>query len=111
MANPWDIRPQSQMGDRNENDLLNAVGRALTEWENIESACARLFAVFVSPHQQRLHQAPAIRAYGCVVSVKTRCEMLRVAAEAYFETRPKHKVQFDGRLRGLLKEYLAYSDR
>jgi hypothetical protein len=37
--------------------------------------------------------------------------MLRVAAEAYFDTRPKHNVQFDGRLRGLLNEYLNYSNR
>jgi hypothetical protein len=86
------------------------VGRALTEWEQVENACAQLFAIFVSATQRRAYQAPAVRAYGCIIGVKSRSTMLREAARAYFYRR-KTKAQFEKNVGGLIKEYMAYSDR
>lgn len=111
MKKPWEIRDPSPQGDADENNIFNAVGRALTEWENIESECARLFAVFVSAHQRRSYYAPAVRAYGSVVSFKSKGEMLRLAAEAYFKQRNKKRSAFDTRLADLLGEYAQYSNR
>ena len=85
--NPWDVRPQPPMGDP---DLLfAAIGQAHTEWENVESSLAELFAVFVSARGRSTFWKPAIQAYGSIISLKSRCDMLRVAGDAYFSTR-KH---------------------
>lgn len=111
MKKPWDIRDPSSRGDVEENAIFNAVGRALTEWENTENECARIFAVLVSAHQRRTYHAPAMRAYGSVVSFKSRSEMLRLAAEAYFSKRNTKRAAFSARLDDLLGEYNEYSNR
>jgi hypothetical protein len=108
---PWDIRDPSPRGDADENTIFNAVGRALTEWEYVETACARLFAVFVSAHQRKTYHAPAVRAYGCVISFKSKSEMLRLAAAAYFDKRKTKRTAFEQRLKHLLTDYNNYSDR
>lgn len=95
MINPWDVRPQSDMGDRDSEVLFAAIGQALTEWENVESSLAELFAVFVSARGKSTFWKPAILAYGTIISFKSRCDMLRAAGEAYFSTR-KH---FQGKAR------------
>jgi hypothetical protein len=110
-SNPWDIRPASKLGDSNENAIFNSVGRALTEWEHVENGCARLFAILVSAHRQRTYDAPAVRAYGCVVSFKSRAEMLRNAATAYFAKRKGSKDLFEKAFKSIMKEYVLYSDR
>jgi hypothetical protein len=109
--NPWDIPPQSDRGDVDENTLFAEIGRALTEWEQVDTACAELFAVFVSVARRSIHHAPAIRAYGTVVSYRARCEMLRAAADAFFHNRKKKRDAFEGRLRSLINECQAFSDR
>jgi hypothetical protein len=98
------------MGDSDENSIFNAVGRALTEWEQVESACARLFALLVSANQRRAYHAPAVRAYGCINSVATKCEMLRLAATPYFARR-KSKAQFESPFKKLMSEYSDFSAR
>ncbi len=107
----WDVRDPSPRGDGDENAIFNAVGRALTEWEHVETACARLFAVFVSAHQRRTYHAPAVRAYGSVVSFKSRAEMLSAAAMAYFSKRTTKRAAFEARFNEALKLYKAFSDR
>ena len=62
MENPWDVRPKSEMGDRDPNVLFAAIGQALTEWENVESSLAELFAVFVSARGKSTFWKPAIQA-------------------------------------------------
>jgi hypothetical protein len=111
MPNPWDIPPAPSVGDRDENNLFAAIGRALTEWEQVEAACAELFAIVVSVSNKSTHQAPAIRAYGTVISFPARCEMLKAAADAYFHRRKKKKVQFSGRLMKLLNDCQQFSAR
>jgi hypothetical protein len=111
MKNPWDIRDASPRGDVDDNMLFMTIGRALTEWEQVEAACATLFAVFVSASQKSVHLAPAIRAYGSIASFKGRHDMLRAAAAAYFHRRKSKKEKFEARLKKLMDECLEYSNR
>ena len=49
--NLWDIPPLAEIGDPDPNIIFTAVGRALTEWEHLESALSQLFAYLVGvPH-------------------------------------------------------------
>jgi len=98
------------MGDSDENQIFNAVGRALTEWEQVENACARLFAILVSANQRRTYHAPAVRAFGLINSVNTKCDMLRAAAIPYFARR-RSKAQFQAKFKTLMGEYSDFSGR
>jgi len=109
---PWDVRDPSPFGDIDENPLFNAIGRALTAWENVEVECARLFAVFVLARQKRTYHAPAVRAYGSIVGTHSRSKMLELAAEAYFARRPTRRINISNTqtdetrsLMGWLDEY------
>src|ERR1700694_302193 len=85
MNKPWDIRPLSPSGDPDSKELFAAIGQALSEWENVESSLAELFAVLVSSRTKSPSLwSPAIQAYGSVIAFKSRCAMLRAAADAYF---------------------------
>jgi len=99
------------MGNSREDAIFSAVGQALTEWEQLENACAQLFAVLVSANHKRAYLAPAIRAYGTVNSAATRCKMLANAGGAYFAKRKtkaqKHEADFDD----LLKAYSNFASR
>jgi hypothetical protein len=108
---PWDVRDPSPHGDSDENAIFNAVGHALTEWEHVETACARLFAVLVSAHQRRTYYAPAVRAYGSINSFKSRADMLSAAAMAYFSRRKAKRTVFEARFNEALKLYRGFSDR
>jgi hypothetical protein len=108
---PWDIRDSSRQGDHTENEIFKSVGRALTEWENVENSCARLFAIFVSAHQQRAYHAPAVRAYGSIVGFTSRGTMLRLAAKAYFDRRKDKKSIFAEEFKTLMDECSEYAAR
>ena len=110
VQNPWDIRPQALRGDREPKELFVAVGEALTEWENVESSLAQLFAVFVSARGKSTFWKPAVQAYGSIASFKSRCEMVRVAADAFFDTRKSLEVA-KPRLKTLMTEAGQYSGR
>ena len=108
---PWDPRPAASVGDLSEDALFSAVGRSLTEWENVETECAELFAVLVSARKKSVLWVPAIRAYGSIVSFTARCEMLRQASLPYFHTRNKKKLQFEDKFKSLINEVLQYAGR
>ncbi len=107
----WDIRDPSPQGDLDPKILFEQIGRALTEWESVEARCAELFAVFTLSPSRNPHFAPAIRAYGSVNSYQGRCDMIRAAAAAYFQTRPKKQKQFEKEVEGVMKDCLLYSNR
>ena len=107
---PWEIRPPSPIGNSNENEIFSAVGQALTEWEQVEKACAQLFAIFVSANRRRLYFAPAVRAYGCIISTKSKNDMLREAAKAFFSTR-KTKSHFVADFEQVMADYLNFANR
>ena len=74
MNNPWDVLPKEPKGDDNINVLYAAVGRALSQWESLESVLGSIFARLC----QSDSEAPA-RAYGTIVSAKGRIDLLREA--------------------------------
>jgi hypothetical protein len=77
---PWDA-PFALKGDSSEDDLFKAVGRALTDWEFVEEALARIYVALM---RSDIHTPnPAIRAYGAVLGSKARIDMIRAAGEAY----------------------------
>ena len=88
MANPWDIPPLAEIGDMDANSIFVAVGRALTEWEHVESALGQLFAFLVGAQVSYPNNEPAMRAYGLVVSFQGRASMLEEAAEGHFHSHP-----------------------
>jgi hypothetical protein len=106
----WEIRPIAPRGDIDAKDIFAAVGEALTEWENVESSLAAIFAVLVSARGRSTFWAPAVQAYGSVISFKGRSDMIRMAAVSYFRKR-KAKQSLRDRLQKLLAESLRFSER
>jgi hypothetical protein len=111
MANPWDMLPVSPTGDFDEKHLFECVGRALSEWEQVEAGCAEIFAALVMSPKKKTHLAPAIRAYGTIVSFRGRAEMIRAAADAYFLTRKQKAQSFQNQLDNLMKQYQGFANR
>jgi len=68
---------------RDENVLYAAVGRALSQWETVESACARICAFLIGTPTDELTISPALHSFGIVNSFPTRCEMISTAGKAY----------------------------
>jgi hypothetical protein len=89
MANPWDVPKPEPLGDRDENVLYAAVGRALSQWETVETACARIYAFLIGAPTDELTISPALRSFGIVNSFPTRCEMITTAGKAYFHLHPE----------------------
>ena len=100
-TNSWDIQLPGHL-DLTADETYTAVGQALSAWENMEHYFARIFGFFTSGDDTFV----AERAYGAVISFNGRNELLSSAAEAYFYTRPAHKMEkrFDD-LRKLTKKY------
>lgn len=71
MQNPWDVLPKEPKGDNNINVLYAAVGRALSEWEHLESRLGDIFAGLC----QSPSEGPA-RAYGAIASNSGRVGVL-----------------------------------
>lgn len=101
MVEPWEIRPESPTGDDTDHKVYAAVGKALTHWESVEVAVAMLFA-YASGEENPDHTSPAVRAFGEVVSFRTRCDMTRTAVKAYINRYPKLE-SFEDPIRDSLK--------
>lgn len=77
--NPWNVQPLTSLDDSKEKTYAS-IGHALSEWEYLELQLSAYFGFFCGGHDPII----ARRAYGCVISFQGRAEMLRAAAEAYF---------------------------
>lgn len=82
MSNPWDIRPWAERGEKSENDVFVAVGKALSHWELLEQAIAGLFTL-VTVGSYYAPSAPMLRAYSSVASSGNRIQMVRAALEGW----------------------------
>jgi len=82
MGDPWDDRPWAQQGEKHEDEVFAAVGRALSHWELLEQAVAGLFTL-VTVGSCHAPSAPSLRAYSTVTSSRNRVEMVRAAVEAW----------------------------
>jgi hypothetical protein len=108
-SKPWDIPPVRDKGDDKDDTTYTAVGRALTRWEWVEEACGRLFAILVGAPPADLEMAPAVRAYGAIVSFNARSEMLRAAAVVYFLEHPN--ANLEKRFEDLMSECTGFATR
>ncbi len=82
MFNPWDNQPWAADGEKNENDLFIAVGKALSHWELLEHAIASLFSL-VTVGSYFAPSTPALRAYSSVGSTGNRIQLVRAALEGW----------------------------
>ena len=108
-SNPGDLPVILEKGDDTGDSLFAAVGKALSNWEHLENQLAFLFTVFVGGKVTRDLPAPAVRAYGTVMSFKGRAAMLQAAAKAYFLSRPDlgHAEQWSD----MVKQLEGFSER
>lgn len=114
---PWDVPPRPSTYDRDSEILLAAVGSALSAWQYVEDAIARIFESILTdctPKGEYViggveYMTPAERAYGSIVSFDARAGMVQAAAEAFFEV---HKnPQLHARLKKLLQSLRGWSAR
>ena len=103
-TNPWDII-NFQTLDPTAEHVYTSVGKALSNWEELEHYLALYFGFFCGGDTS----LPAFRAYGCVASSSGRADMLRAAAEAYFHVQPEHRMQ--DRFQEFLKLIGKYTPR
>lgn len=110
---PWDAPPRSTTYDKDPEVLFAAIGSALSSWQYVEDAIARIFEVLVSESNVRsiypASMSPAERAYGSIVSFDGRASMVEAAAEAFFHVN-RHSTYPD-RLRELIKACRGWSAR
>jgi hypothetical protein len=72
----------SYLGEPTKDTLHLAVGRALNEWELVESQLALIFA-----HLVESKSAGARRAYGMLIAGRARREALEAVAKEFFRAR------------------------
>jgi hypothetical protein len=79
-------RPAPQpMGDDDPKLVYQAVGEALSQWEQVDQRLADLFLAFTCEASADDMTKRAIRrAYGSIISTAGRREAIRAAAEIYF---------------------------
>jgi hypothetical protein len=84
MANPWDIPKPEPVGSPDADSVYVGVGQALSEWEAVETACARIFAFLVGASTEWGEISPAVRAFGTVISFPGRREMIEGCGKSIF---------------------------
>jgi hypothetical protein len=72
----------SNLGEESPSILHDAVGRALSRWEHLDSECIKLFQLFCETPR-----FAACRAYGTILGARARADALEAAAEVFFEKR------------------------
>lgn len=82
--NPWDRLPWPTEAVYDALDAYAAVGWALTEWEKFDDLLGQIFCMLIeAPKEAR----SARRAYRAVRTFEGRIQMIKVAAEVYFQDR------------------------
>lgn len=102
----WAVPPRQDVGDDNNSSIHEAVGEALGLWENFESLLTMIFMVMLGVGQ---FSKVAQRAYGSVVAFSGRAEMLKAAADAFFDEHPDDEIE--ARLGQLIKDARRASTR
>jgi len=93
---PWDDPPHPKRGDKKADMTYAAVGRALTQWEYLETKLAELFSQLVGgewPSGDDTVYHPADRAYGSVLGSSARLTMIAEAAKAHFQWYPNRALE------------------
>ena len=79
---PWDARPWPKRGDRKVQKLYEAVGRALSHWEGLDSMLGLIFVELVVPGGAFPREAE--RAWGAIRTFEGRIAMLSAVGDTYF---------------------------
>jgi hypothetical protein len=98
-------------GDPLESTIFEAVGRALTAWEELEATLGIMYSTAIGIGFN--HSLPAIRAYGSVVAFKGRSDMIAAGLEAMFFMRPSGpmKTQLQADMAAVLTRAGQFSTR
>jgi hypothetical protein len=88
----WDIPPFPEHGDVSADLTYAAVGRAMSEWEELELYLARLYAKFLKIHPIR---AIAVTEYRNAAIFRVRANVIEKAADKYFVSHPDQEREAD----------------
>jgi hypothetical protein len=106
-TNIFEKRPDTlPHGDADPHKILCAVGQALSSWEMVEVSYSYLFNTLARPQGASI----AIRrAYGSIISARSRREMIEAAAETFFHFFPFRHYEDD--LKDFMRIYGSASSR
>ena len=94
MNNPWERLPAHETGDVDDKSTYEAVGRALSQWEILETFLAHLFSVFVE-NRGNVDTA-ACEDFRSTPVTGNRFAKLEAAAKRYFVAgNGKHRKAFE----------------
>jgi hypothetical protein len=82
---PWELPPFPEHGDTSADLTFAAVGRAMSEWEELERYLARLYSKFLKIPPIR---AIAVPEYRNAAIFRVRADVIEKAAERYFVAHP-----------------------
>src|SRR5665213_3539095 len=85
MSKPWDIPAFAGRGDKTPNLTYEAVGRALSAWEDLEVSLSYLFGIFSDKPPLLLE---TYAEYGKPTIFVLRADALEKSAERYFVGQP-----------------------
>jgi hypothetical protein len=89
---PWEIPPFPEHGDPSADLTFAAVGRAMSEWEELELYLARLYAKFLNIPPI---QAIVVAEYKNAAVFRVRADVIEKAADKYFISRPDQDREAD----------------
>jgi len=87
---PWNIPPIPDHGDVDANLTYAAVGRAMSEWEELELYLARLYAAFTGVTPLK---AISTSAYRNAAIFRERARVIEEVAKAYFIKHPNQEIE------------------
>lgn len=79
----------SERGGESHDKVYMAVGRALSEWEHVESSLGNIFLQITNLHILVSHEI-----FGAIVSSSGRADVIKAAGDAYFMHFPVRKKRF-----------------
>jgi hypothetical protein len=106
MPDPWDPPPFPKRGNRSSRALYEAIGRALSTWEELETMLAHLYAALSGCSQ---YDTQAINDYGEQLNFRSRLAKLEHAGCRHFVKRPNQTLEAE--LAWVIRYVGGYSQR
>jgi hypothetical protein len=103
---PWDPPPFPKRGNRSSRALYEAIGRALSTWEELETMLAHLYAALCGCSQ---YDTEANHDYGEELNFRNRLAKLEHAGCRYFVKGPSQTLE--GELAWVIRYVRGYSQR
>jgi hypothetical protein len=106
MTNPWDRPPFPSKGDDNQDILYAAVGRVISQWENVELGLSHLYAIFIG---QPFSVGIYAQYYEPSKTFMTRLAAVERQSERFFQKAPNQEIEGD--FCDLVKRVSGFSER